>query len=555
MSAKTGILAALLLILGIAHALNSQPSEPFYNHDESRHVMTGVYVRDALLDGGLFHLREYTIHYYLQYPALGLLAWPPFFYLVEGLAMVLFGPSFLVARVLVGLFGALACTYLFLLVCRTHNLFTATLAVLIFGFAPQVFDFTRLVMLEGPALALALMAVYHLHRYLEGERRTDLYLCCLATALTALTRFEGVFLAPLFLIWLAGRRRLGVLRRPRVIAGALGAVLLAAPFYLLTAREFGKAIFNAVAQGTNEGSVGFLAPSSFLYYPACIPEQIGWFAVVPALLGLFAALAPSRRPASWPYLALMAAICLTVIPMGEREPRHVIYWVPALAVFAADGLLLLGACGRRLWARGASATCDTVGQWRAPAWAVLAGVVVVGWCQAVWQPPGYVRGYEKAARYVLENTHETPVCLFDNYLNGNFVYQMRRLDPQRRLWVLRGDKLLYGVQSDPHVAYVEWARRQDDVLRLLTRYDPELLVIEEPQIYESLPGAELLRRTLHDHGEQFRLEKVIPIESNRRLYADKRLCIYRNLQRNPCRERSLELEMLGLGTSIQTQMP
>jgi 4-amino-4-deoxy-L-arabinose transferase-like glycosyltransferase len=555
---KLGILAALLLILGLAHLVSYPRTEPFYNHDESRHVMTGVYVRDALLDGAVFHLRSYTVRYYLQYPALGLLAWPPFFYCVEGVAMILFGPSFLVGQVLVGLFGVMACTYLFLLACRTHDLFTASLAVLLFGFAPQVFAFTQLVMLEVPALALSLMAVYHLHRYLESERRRDLYLCCLATALTALTRYEGVFLAPLFLIWLAGRRRLSLLLRPRVIAGVLGAVLLVAPFHYLAAREFGKAIFHAVAAGTNDTSVGFLAPSSFVYYPACIPEQIGWLAVPPALLGLFVALGPKRRAASWPYLALTAAVYLTVVPMGEREPRHAIFWVPALAVFAADGLLVLAAFWQRCWAgKGEALTGwrDAGGDLTAPARVLLTGAVVVGWAQAVAQPFGYVRGYEEAARYVLENTHESSACLFDNYLNGDFIYQMRRLDPERRLWVLRGDKVFYGVQSDPHVAYVEWVRGEADVLKLVTRYDPELLVVEQPQIRDVLPAAETLRRTLREHGERFRLEKVIPIESNVRKYVGKELYVYRNLERNPDRDRDLKVEMLGLGTSIQTEMP
>jgi hypothetical protein len=255
---------------------------------------------------------------------------------------------------------------------------------------------------------------------------------------------------------------------------------------------------------------------------------------------------------------MLAAIYLTVVPMGERESRHVIYWVPALAVFAADGLLLLVAWWQRAWAGKA----DTVPSWRDPAGdltrparLVLASVVVIGWCQAVWKPADYVRGYEEAARYVVQNTRESPACLFDSYLNGNFIYQVRLLDSGRRLWVLRGDKLLYGVQSDPHVAYVEWARRQEDILKLITRYDPELLVVEQPQIYYDLPAAEALRQTLRDHGERFRLEKVIPIESNVPTYAGKQLYVYRNLERNPHRDRSLEVEMLGLGTSIQTQMP
>src|SRR5205085_3081699 len=110
------------------------------------------------------------------------------------------------------------------------------------------------VMLEVPALAWGLMAAYHFHRYIEGERRLDLTLCCLATALCALTRFDGVFLAPFFLVWLAGAGRLRLLGHREVLLGVVGAVLLIAPFYALTAIEMGGAHLKAVSEGTSETS-------------------------------------------------------------------------------------------------------------------------------------------------------------------------------------------------------------------------------------------------------------------------------------------------------------
>src|SRR5258708_7475667 len=137
------ILVAVLLPLIGAHVVFAAHTEPFYNNDETRHVMTGVFFRDFYLDLPVTHPKDYTVHYYLQYPALGLLVWPPLFYAVEGAFMLLFGTSFLVARVLLGLFALLACVYLFLLALRTHDLFTAAVATLLFGFAPLVFVFSR----------------------------------------------------------------------------------------------------------------------------------------------------------------------------------------------------------------------------------------------------------------------------------------------------------------------------------------------------------------------------------------------------------------------------
>jgi hypothetical protein len=533
------LLVPVLFVAVAAHLLVGQPAEPYFNNDETRHVMTGVYFHDLLIDRPAGHLSEYTVGYYLQYPALGLLVWPPFFHAVEGVAMLALGTSFGVARLLVALFALLACLYLHALVRHTHGGGRAALAVLLFALCPLVFQYSHQVMLEVPSLALALAAVYHCQRYLDEGRRRDLALCCAATALTALTRFDGVFLAPTFLILLLGRRRLGVLRRKGVILGALAAVLAVAPVYLLTAWESGGAHLQAMREGTAPTSTGLLDPRNFVFYPACVPQQIGWFATLPAILGLGAALLTPRRAASWPYLALVGGTYLTFTPMAELEPRHAIYWVPALALFCADGIALLASWARRVSPRAFT----TVGLQGAFAGVVLAGTV---W-PILARPVRYVRGYEEAARYVVEHSTDRPVCLFDGLLNGGFIYQVRRCDPCRRLWVLRGDKVMYGMLSEPHAGYEEWVKDEDDVLAVLTHYDPELIVVEEPQLRFDLPAARLLRAALRDHPERFRREKVIALDSNYVTFAGAELHVFRNLPRSDSRAAKLEVKMLGLG--------
>ena len=105
--------------------------------------MTGVFFRDVFVDQPVDHLRDYTVRYYLQYPALGLLVWPPCFYVLEGLVMLALGTSMVIAKSLVTVFAGVACIYLFRLVCRTHGAFSAAMAVLFFGFAPLVFAYLR----------------------------------------------------------------------------------------------------------------------------------------------------------------------------------------------------------------------------------------------------------------------------------------------------------------------------------------------------------------------------------------------------------------------------
>jgi hypothetical protein len=166
-----------------------------------------------------------------------------------------------------------------------------------------------------------------------------------------------------------------------------------------------------------------------------------------------------------------------------------------------------------------------------------------------------VRGYEEAAKYVVAHTQRSPTCLFDSYLNGDFIYGVRCHDPARRLWVLRGDKLFFTVQSDPHAGYAEHVSTEDDVLALIHRYDPELIVVEEPQVMWQLPAATLLRQTLTGHPERFPLETTIPVETNYLTPRNITLKIYRNVCPNEHPDRTVEVDVMGMHRTLQTILP
>lgn len=525
------------------------PTEPFFNNDETRHVMTGVYFRDVFRDMPFTDLGGYTVNYYLQYPALGLLVWPPFFYFLEGVLMSVFGTSLVVPKTLVVLFAALACVYLFRLVRRTHDARRAALAVLVFGLSPLVFEYAHYVMQEVPTLALSLASVFHFTRYLDDARRRELVLAGLFAALAALTRFDAVHLIPLFVILLLARGRLfAVLRRREVWVVALLAALVVAPFYVMSAAGIGWAHLKFATE-TLPNVPGFFSLRRVLFYPSFLPSQIGWFALVAAIVGLVAVLSDTaRRAASWPYLATIVATYLTFTPMGEIESRHTIYWVPALALFAVEGLKFIA------------------GKLRAPTklYAPLAALVLAGTAWTAFSKPlTYVRGYEEAARHVAANSSASPFCLFVGRLNGDFVYQLRRLDPQRKLWVLRADKILFSVLIVPGGDSRQFATNEGEMLDTVFKYDPEFIVVEQPAtLVLDTPDERLrsgyeegFRGALTNHPERFKLEKEIALDSNHHLYRGMRLLVYRNTLRNPNPERRLSMEVLMLRRSLGADVP
>ncbi len=534
--------ALVLGVLAFLHLFFSPVGEPFKNGDETRHVMTGVFVRDALADlpASSADPRGYAAQYYVQYPALGIIIWPPFFYAVEGLTMWAFGTSYLVARLVVYAFALLGGVYAYRLFCRTHGRTVALAALGVLGWAPLVFMYSAYVLLEVPTLALVLAAVFHFERYLDEERARDAVLACLFAAFAALTRFDGVLLLPFVLLRLGFARRFGLLVRRPVVIGLVLALLLTVPYYLFTWKVYGSGIHHAATSGTGNRATSWLDPRNFYLYPSFLPEQVGWSAAMSAVAGLVYGLWAERKRCGV-YFALLAATYLTFVPLAEPEPRHAIYWVPALAVFAVEGVLLLP--------RGY------------PRWEVAACVALLGWVGVETISPlattgwtgQYIRGTDEAAGRVLAKASGERPVLYDGQLNGAFVYAVRRRDPERRATVLRADKLLYSVYSDPQGGYEEYAKTDAEAAALLHRYDPEFVVVEEPQVFIQTPAGDRLRRVLRDRPTEYALEEAIPFRTNYENFAACRLLVYRKLRANPDRTPVTELPVLALGGRVTTR--
>src|SRR5215469_15816634 len=227
------LLASVLLLATVVILHGLTRGEFSYNVDETQHAVTGLYVADMVRDHPLFHLIHYTERYYAQYPALaGVIHWPPFFYLWEGLSFLLLGPTVVAARVSILFFALVGLVFFFLLARDLHGDWTAALATALLAVTPTVLLFEKTVMLEVPSMALALGAIFFWQRYLLQERTRQIYWAVLLASLAMLTKQNAAFLVIFFA--LTGLWHYGIkwLVRPEVLkAFALG-FALTAPFYL-----------------------------------------------------------------------------------------------------------------------------------------------------------------------------------------------------------------------------------------------------------------------------------------------------------------------------------
>jgi hypothetical protein len=534
--------AVVLGGLGLLHLCLSPVGEPFKNGDETRHVMTGVFFRDALADlpESSADPRGYASRYYVQYPALGLIVWPPFFYAIEGLAMSLFGTGYTVARGVEYAFALVGGIYSYRLVLRTHGRGVAAVALALLGLAPLVFEYTGYVLLEVPTLALILGAVFHFERHLDTSWRRDAILACLLAALAALTRFDAVMLLPFVLTRLVMTRRFGLVLRWPVLVGLLLALALTVPYYLFTWKVYGSSLRHAATAGTGYQATSWLDPRNFYLYPSFIPSQIGWAATVSAAAGFGFSLWRERAQ-SGAYLAILLATFVTFVPFAEPEARHAIYWVPALAVFAARIPVWLA---RKKRLPGVALAAVVVGL---VAWEGFGPFRETGWQNL------YVCGTDAVADRVLSKTSGERPVLYDGQLNGAFIHAVRRRDPDRRFTVARADKLLYSVYSDPGGGYQEYAATDEQMTALIHRFDPEYLIVEEPQVYVRTAAGDRLRRLLRERPAEYALEDEVPFHSNYPNYAACRLLIYRKLRDNPARSPVTELPVLAIGGAVSTR--
>src|SRR5260370_25683191 len=270
---RTPILLSVVLVLAaVVISRGISKGEFNVNIDEAYDATTGLYVADFVRDlpVALAHPVQYTYAYYAQYPALGLIHWPPFFHFIEGIMFLVFGPSVASARIAVLLFALFGLYFWFKLVAALQNEWTATVCTVVLSCLPAVLLYEKAVVLKVPSLALCIAASYFWLQYLEQAKSQSLYWCSVFAGLALLTKQQGVYLALFFLLSALG---LGKWREllSRPILWAAGIVLaIVGPFYVLELSVDRQSIAANILQGVDR-----VPPNRFTYYLQALPQELG----------------------------------------------------------------------------------------------------------------------------------------------------------------------------------------------------------------------------------------------------------------------------------------
>ena len=519
------LFACTLILSAIAICHGITLGEFSYNTDESQHAASGLFYASLMRDHPV-HPVEYTYRYYAQYPALsGVVHWPPVYYCMEGAFFLLFGPSVLVARLSILFFTLIALTFWLLLVQDLLGTWIAALATILLATLPSVLLLEKAVMLELPVLAFIMASTYFWFRYLNRERRIDIFLAAFLAGMALLTKQTAIYLVPFFVIsavWIKGWRWL--LRAEMMWAATL-TLAMVAPYYGLVFKLHWKTV--AMDLGDPHPAAG-----DFLFYGKALFEQLGWAIFSLSCLGALVGRRWSSPTGSRLMVSWMLSCWLTMTLIGHKEGRYGIYLVPPAVYFVA-GLLLSYFRGPRLRPMAAvAAVC-------------LAAISLVGAWR--YQRP-YISGYAAVARDITQSS-ASGVVLFDGKLPANFIFFLRANDPGRHFLVLR--KALFAMRVKRRAEVVELVHNMDDLQKVVSDYGVTYFVVSEG-IPLQFPPQQILR----DYLKTSAVTEVgrFPLTGDGIVYRNSSLVLYRTVKPVSPASLDLKIRMLTLDHDISVRL-
>ena len=329
----------IILALAALFFLTSPRDGAFWWSDAPRHALNGIFLKDFVLAAPIRDPIGFAEQYYLRYPALTILFYPPLLYVLSAPFFLVFGDSHLVAQAVVALHLPLLGLGIWLLARHWLDRWSALAAVVLLLGMPEILLWGRQVMLEIPALAYLVWTALFTVRHARSGSAASLLLAAVFALATLYTKLNMAFVMPaLALFLLLARGRALFASRVTWIALAL-AVLGLVPLIGLQVL-FGQANLQSIA-AIPDTAASRTTLAGWLWYAARLPEMTGILPLPLAALGLAAALrrdaagsaAERLLPVLWFVFAYLA---LSFVEL--KEARHGVILLVPIALWAASGL-------------------------------------------------------------------------------------------------------------------------------------------------------------------------------------------------------------------------
>ncbi len=530
--------------------------------DAPIHAMDGVFVHDLVWradwDRGLM---TWAGEFYARYPCLGLVVhYPPLHPVVEAGVYSVFGIRETVARATVVLFGVVAVLGLYWLGVQLFGRPGALVSAGLFATAPFGLIWLRDVMLEWPAVALAILAVGCYRAWYRHPCWKWAILGGLATSAAILTKQTTVFLLAVFPVHLTTvvimsvlrgdwppepehRRHESDLKMAMTVATAALIVLVLIGLYDAFSSRFAE--FSRFLVTGRPPWLHLRYRDTYLQYFRWFDEIYGKPMLIITLVGLAVIVARwewrgIRLPILW---LVMVWVQQTLI--AWKEPRYFFFALPATALLAGRGWTL--------WPRWRRFPLGFI-----PIALFIGVQFIVGMATSPKRLPDYAPAVQK-----LVDLGDADVVLMDGVRDGQFIFDVRT-NPQAadRIITLRGSKVLYSRAARGRWRHTTHRGTPEEILELLDEYGIRYIVVESelPAIptearadWDDAAG-HVLRNLLVD-TTRFELVESWPLRCDDPIWDDVELRLYRYRDAPPRTSKTITLPIPVLGREITVDLP
>ena len=523
---KIFIYISFLFIVSIILSSKGVKSEEIvsFQGDMPKYIMNGVFFYDLIREFQFTNIIEYTYQYYAKYPALSLGHHAIFLGILEIPFYHLFGVSVFSAKLTIIFCISFSAITWFILIKSIHDENIAFFSTLLFITTPFIVKYSRVVLSEIPALAMIIITIYLFHCYCRKETLKYAILFIIILFFSIITRYTSIYMIPIFLCYFVVSKGPRIILKKRVIISIIITVILLFPLTVFMVK-LSQTNFNWVTQKSLSSRLDM---SNILYYPSVIWRyHLTLYLLMMSLPSICVSIYRKDKR-SILFLLWIVGFYLQITFTGAQEPRYAIYWIPAFCQFAATTIDFFH---HRLWKIFASSILI-----------ILAGYQ---FAIAFQQSSEYADGYEKAAKYIIENKKGESVLFSGSVDTGYFIFFTRKHNPNKELIVLRADKLMATSQLDRIVEDRVTTRAQ--IYQILQDFGVSYVVVENKE-FASRP-LQWLREELQ--SDKFMFHKTIPIRSNSRKLQDATLTIYEYKDYTPPkRGKILHMNIPLMGGSI-----
>jgi hypothetical protein len=434
--------AAFVLVVGLQELANAFPAT--FGQDACSHYISGAMIHDYVVKGGFSNPLRYLLRYEEHYPLIGIGHWPPFYYGIEALWMMLFSSSQIAVLLLSATVTATTAVLLYLCTGRWAGLVAGLFVCVAYIVSPLTQSETAALMLDGPITLACLAAMLAYARFLDtgGFRAAALFGLLAAIGLLIKGNAGCLALLPVFALLIA--RRFDLLFKPAFWLPVLIVAILAGPWYYVT--------WGATAQGFRFGYGLNYASHAALANLKTLSNSVGPLILVVALVSLARVCVTSHQERNGDrrlyYLRVCAAslfcaafIFQLAIP-AALEPRYMLVAIPPLLILAAMEADYWSGWLSRRYGAGLFQTKST---WRVAALAMLMISLVPF---ALQIPKLRDDGFAAATQWIWHNhPAENPLVLIAADAGGECasIVGLAMQDEHRpSIFVVRGSRLLGG---------------------------------------------------------------------------------------------------------------